>query len=186
MYQRLLQDLPAEAKRLQVLSAGQRLFHQTEKTRGIFAVVKGQVQLCRTTEAGETLILHCAMPGQLFAEASLFADHYHCDAVAVTEAEVLRLGKTAVLKALAEDQAFSLAFHQLLAKQVQHYRQRVALLAIRSAEERVYAAVQMGLLNTTVTELAEQIGLSREACYRALRQLVTQGRLKKLGRGRYL
>ncbi len=43
----------------------------------------------------------------------------------------------------------------------------------------------LGKLTGSVTQFASQIGLTKEACYRALRDLSDQGFLIKTGRGRY-
>ena len=77
-------------------------------------------------------------------------------------------------------------FTRLLAVQVQHYRALIEILAIRSAKERVIAAVQAGYLEATIPAFASRINLTQEACYRALRKLCDDGRLVRIGRGRYV
>lgn len=59
------------------------------------------------------------------------------------------------------------------------------LHAVKSANDRVLLAVQLGKLTGSITQFATQIGLSKEACYRALRELSDQGLLIKTGRGRH-
>jgi predicted transcriptional regulator len=86
---------------------------------------------------------------------------------------------------LREDTAFSEGITKRLAIQVQDYRQLLTLHAIKSANERVLLAVALGKLNGSVTQFASQIGLTKEACYRALKDLSDQGLLVKTGRGSY-
>jgi predicted transcriptional regulator len=58
-------------------------------------------------------------------------------------------------------------------------------LAVRSATERVWLAMVEGLLQSTIKQFAASIGLTHEATYRALAELVENGRIQKQGRGRY-
>jgi len=58
-------------------------------------------------------------------------------------------------------------FAHHLATQVQHYRAQSEIPAVRSAKERVLAALHEGHHQGTVTERAGQINLAHEAGYRA-------------------
>ncbi len=166
-------------------SKGQHVFRQGDATKGIFFIVTGGARMVRVTESGNTVTIHNAHAGDIFAEASIYADHYHCDAICSAPSEVLRVSKQAILLRQREDAAFSEGITKRLAQQVQDYRQLLALHAVKSAEERVFLAVSLGRLTGSVTQLASQIGLTKEACYRALRDLSERGLLTKTGRGRY-
>jgi len=77
--------LPASflaASRLRELAAGETLFRQGDASFAIFAVERGRVQLIRHATEDRTIILHSARAGELFAEAALYSEIYHCDAVA--------------------------------------------------------------------------------------------------------
>jgi CRP-like cAMP-binding protein len=52
---------------------------------------------------GSEVTLHVARDGETFAEASLFAARYHCDAIADLPSTVLQFDKAAVLASLAAD-----------------------------------------------------------------------------------
>lgn len=169
-----------------ILAKGDNVFRHGDKTCGVFFVVSGAICLTRMTEAGAEVTLHNAAAGGMFAEASLYSDHYHCNAAAVAPSEVIRLSKQAILARQREDAAFSEGITRLLATQVQDYRQLLTLHAIKSAHERVFLAVATGRLQGSVTQLASQIGLTKEACYRALKDLTDQGSLSKTGRGEYV
>ncbi|MFY0695686.1 Crp/Fnr family transcriptional regulator [Lentibacter algarum] len=164
---------------------GDHVFRQGDPTMGIFFVKSGNVCLTRVTESGNAVTIHNARAGDLFAEASIYSDHYHCDAVCSAPSEVVRISKQAILLRLREDTAFSEGITKRLAIQVQDYRQLLTLHAIKSANERVLLAVALGKLNGSVTQFASQIGLTKEACYRALKDLSDQGLLVKTGRGSY-
>lgn len=178
-------NLPNTAIRLIPTSAGDVLFYQAEPTTGLYRVQLGCVNLRRITAAGDTLTLHRATAGDLFAEASVFSDQYHCDAICVEGGAVQHFSKVAVLDQLSKEKDFARAFTALLARQVQSYRFLLEITAIKSAEERVLAAVSAGYLDGAVTEFATRIHLTQEACYRALRALCKQGRLTQVRRGQY-
>ncbi|MEP5155648.1 Crp/Fnr family transcriptional regulator [Planktotalea sp.] len=182
----LLNALPETAIRVIPTSVGDVLFRQDAPTTGLYRVQRGCVTLSRTTLAGDTLTLHRATEGDLFAEASVFSDRYHCDAICTAAGEVQHIAKDAILNQLSHDQNFALSFSSVLARQVQSYRFLLEITAIKSAEDRVLAAVSAGYLSGTVTEFATRIHLTQEACYRALRALCNQGRLRQTGRGQYV
>ena len=164
---------------------GDHVFRQGDESRGVFFVASGRVCLTRVTESGAPVTVHIAGAGEMFAEASLYSDVYHCDAVCVAPARLICVAHHAILARQKQDAAFSEALARRLAGQVQDYRQLLTLHAVKSASERVLLAVSLGKLTGSVTQFASQIGLTREACYRALRELTDQGALTKLGRGRY-
>ena len=73
----------------------------------------------------------------MFAEASLFAERYHCDAIADQPTALLAFKKTRVLKALASDSMKALHWIEHLSKQVQMLRAQAMLLSLNAAEDRV-------------------------------------------------
>jgi len=181
----LLQNLPVKAHRTVSIAKGDVLFRQGQQTSGMYSVVQGCVTLQRVGLSGDTLTLHKAVAGGTFAEASIFSDVYHCDAICTQAGEVLKIDKTEVTRLMEINTTFRNAFTKHLAVQVQHYRAHIELLAIHSAKHRVFAAVQGGYFDGTVTALASRINLTPEACYRALRTLCVEGLLVQTGRGQY-
>lgn len=164
---------------------GEYLFRQGDRTQGAYYVQSGQATLSRVTQAGELVTLHSARKGDTFAEASIYVPHYHCDALCHEEGIFIRISSLAIINAQRANLAFSAALTQRLARQVVEYRQLVTVMGIKSAQERVFTAIKTGVMHGTITQFATQIGLSREACYRALSALYQEGRLVKVKRGHY-
>src|ERR1700681_3317191 len=73
------------------IGRGAAVFRQGDPAAAVFLVETGQVRLVRFLADATPLVLHVAAAGDSFAEASLSAAHYHCDAVAETDAVVLAL-----------------------------------------------------------------------------------------------
>ncbi len=185
MLPELFQSAPEQAITTRQIAKGELAFHQEEKTRGLFFVSAGKIELRRTTETGGLVTVHRAQSGETFAEASLFTDAYHCDAIAVTDTSLIELERTYVLSHLQNDPDFAIAMTKHLAKQNQFYRRKIEILAIKNATARVYSALSDNLLQSDIISFASEIGLTHEAVYRSLRKLVDQGRVLQKGRGKY-
>jgi CRP-like cAMP-binding protein len=82
---------------------GAAVFHQGDAAMAVFLLESRRVRLARALADGASLILHVAQAGESFAEASLSATHYHCDAIAETDAVVLAVPKADLLAALTSD-----------------------------------------------------------------------------------
>ncbi len=177
--------LPSSALRSIKLERGAYVFQQNDLTKALYYVGSGSVTLRRTTETGVLITVYRAEPGSFFAEASLFSDTYHCDAICSDRTEIVAISKDVAMGYLETNANFAVGFSALLARQVQSYRHQMEVNAIRSAPDRVFAAVSSGMLTGSVMQLSQRLGLTHEATYRALAKLVRDGRLRKLGRGRY-
>ncbi len=170
------------------LKAGEALFRLGDKTAGFYEVIAGRVRLARVDAAGHEVVLHVARPGDVIAEASLFSPHYHCDAIAGSEATVRLFPKRDVLAAFDRDPQAAQAFTAMLARQVMSLRARIEQRNIRSARERLrhWLALNAGGDGRTVAlpgplkELAAELGLTHEALYRTLAALERSGEIERL------
>ena len=175
------------------LKAGETLFRLGDKTGGLFEIVSGKVRLTRVDRSGREIVLHVAGPGETIAEASLFSPHYHCDAVASSNAVVRLYPKAAVLAAFENEPKAAQAFAATLARQVMSLRTRIERRNIRSARERLrhYFGVNADAEGRAVTlpgtlkDLAAELGLTHEALYRTLATLERAGEIKR-GKGTIL
>ena len=170
--------------RLRSLAAGEALFRQDAPATAMFFVLEGTIVLSRHAD-GVAVPVHRAGPGESLAEAAPFAAAYHCDAVAEHAARVAAIPADAVRARLASDGAFAAALAARLARQVQEGRRLAELRALRPATARVLAALADGRLQGTVTAFAAEVGLTREATWRALAVLERRGAVRRTGRGRY-
>ena len=177
--------LPSSASAPRSVKKGVALFHRNDPATAMYHVRTGQVHLLRHTRQGDEVVIHRAQAEESFAEAALFSPVYHCDAVAAADSELVRIDKTAALERMKTDPDFAIAISARFAGQIQNYRRRLEIVAIRDAKARVFAAVADGMLTGNIKPVAAQIGLTHEAMYRALSSLVRAGRLIKTGRGRY-
>ncbi len=177
--------LPLSALTKRSLVLGEALFLQGDAVRAIFFLLAGELRLVRHGEGGNTVPVFKAVAGDTFAEAALFSTRYHCDAIAAKDSTVVVLDKVTILSKMACDPEFGKALAQRFASQVQTYRRKLEILAIPGAEDRVFVALADGLLNGKVVDFADEIGLSHEATFRALSNLVRVGRVIRPRRGCY-
>lgn len=178
--------LAGVAADVRTVAAGGRVFRQGDRSRGIFLLLAGSVRLQRVTPDGMAVTLHQVRAGETFAEASLFADHYHCDAVAEAESRVGRYPKAALATALRHDPESLWRFTAELARSLQRLRSRYELKQIRSAPERVLQFLRLHCdaggrypLPGALRHLAAELGMTHEALYRGLAALERDGRLSR-------
>lgn len=178
-----LPDALRRHSKLRMLAPGDTLFRQGDRATAIFEVEQGRMRLIRHSIDNRPVTLHTARAGELFAEAALFADRYHCDAVAAAESRVLAFPKRELLAAFRSNPALGERFMATLARQVHTLRSRLEGRNIRSARERVLnylvLAADSGshtlMLDGTLMDLAGEIGLTPEALYRTLAALAKDG-----------
>lgn len=178
--------LPTEFRRDIYVEKGETLFHEGAKTRGMFFVLSGCIELRRYTENGSAIVIHTAKAENTFAEASLFSDQYHCDAIAISNSQVTELSKFGVSELFNSNIQFATMLTQRFARQIQEYRRKIELLAIRDANDRVYFGLAEGLLQTDIKSFASEIGLTHEVVYRSLNKLTKLGKIERLGRGKFI
>ena len=102
----------------------------------------GVRHLQRITPDGAAVSIHLARPGELFAEASLFSENYHCDTIAEVDSEIWLYPKDQISRSLHSEPDALWAFARELASRLQGSRLRYELKQIRSATERVLQLLQ--------------------------------------------
>ena len=107
------------------LARSEALFRQGEKVTAIYFVEAGRLRLERQTIDGRSLVVGTTTTGKFFVEAALFADIFHCDAVATEPSQVRIYPKAAMLNALRTDPAHAMSFLSLIAHQVIELRHRL-------------------------------------------------------------
>ena len=166
---RTLRTIPHDTRQF---GQGTLLFAQGDKVQMLYLIESGNVQLVRNLIDGFSLTLHRAGVGAILAEASLFSESYHCDAIAIQSTRAFCLPKSKVRVAMARDPELMQAWAEFLAHEVQASRFRAEILALRTVAERLDAwlASQGGQMPKKGgwKSVAAQIGVSAEALYREL------------------
>lgn len=165
----LLRRLPATEL---AVGAGAYLFHAGDPVQAMHVVERGQATLLRHHPDGATLVLQRAAPGAILAEASLFAAHYHCAALATTSLVVRRIARGALRDGMAAVPALAEAWAAHLAREVQYARLRAEILSLRGVAARLDAWLAGHATSLPPRgewrALAGDLAVSPEALYREI------------------
>ncbi|ALO46867.1 Crp/Fnr family transcriptional regulator [Pseudohongiella spirulinae] len=183
----IIAELPRRAVSHKSVTRGTFLFRQQQPAKAIFAVETGRVRLFRDLPDGSSVTLHVAGENEAFAEASLFASHYHCHALAELDSTVISLDAEELLQVMSERSDLHLAFSRLLAAQVREMRAMLSLRDIRSADDRLLAWLRLRArtddltieIDRPWTTISEELGLTKEAVYRSLARLERSGQISR-------
>jgi len=155
------------------LEEGATLFRREDRVVWAFLVRDGRVSLRRALKDGGLLTLHRAEAGELVAEASLFADRYHCDAIAEVPTRVSLISKTelmAYLETSATSERLSIKAFERTAKELQTLRTRIEVMRMRRVADRLdaYLEIYGPAEEGSWVRVADWIGVSPPALYREL------------------
>lgn len=167
-----LNEFWVEHGRERRLLAGETLFRCGDFVDQLYRVESGLIALVRPLPQGAELIVQRAPSGSVVAEASLFAETYHCDAIAIERADVRSIPLGLIKSTLERrpDLAGSLTRH--LALEVQRARARAEIVSLKTVDMRLNAWLALSHEGMPSRgrwrEVAAEIGVSPEALYREL------------------
>lgn len=150
---------------------GTTLFHAGDAPSALYRMTRGRVLLRRSLDDGTEITLQDAGPGDVVAEASAYAAHYHCSAVAAGETEAHALPLTAFRACLLRDPLLAAGWAAHLARAVQSARFRIEIRSLPTVRARLDAWLSDGNAlpaKGRMQDVAAEIGVSREALYREL------------------
>jgi CRP-like cAMP-binding protein len=164
--------LKALSHREMAVAANEHVFQIAAPVVCLFVVAEGAVQLERHSPSGTRLILQRARAGDVLAEASCFASHYHCSGVAVQPSFLLSIPMKSFTAKCRSDPLLALAFAEHLARETQSARARSEILSLKTVSARLDAWLEMGDGRLPAkgewTDLAGMLCVTPEALYREL------------------
>jgi CRP-like cAMP-binding protein len=185
----LLDELATEGAPV-ALGAGEYLFRRGDPAAHMYTVRSGLLRLRRCTVDGREILMLRSGPGDTVGEASLTSESYGCDAIASTATVAGRIPTRAVRERAGRDPAFALALIAAMAEQIRGERQRIEIASARRARDRVIQFLALhgdatGLfrVETTLKDIASELGLTHETFYRQLADLEREGVLTRAAGG---
>lgn len=169
---------------------GSIIFMEDEPGKAFFFVKSGKVKIYRTSPEGQQHIIHIFGPGEVFAEATVFADVTYPAAAEALEDSQIGVIDNADLEALIqEDTALALSIIKILAKRLRMASEGIRNLAVMDAAGRtamllLQLAEQYGektpdgiiiALDVPRQELANMAGITRETLARVLSRFNENG-----------
>lgn len=182
-----------EVSRLASVRRTTSLFSQDQPADSIYFLEDGLVKLTRTNNSGGRIILAICGPGQMIGEEVLASDSptYYAEAEILSQSNLLRLPREAMIRTIASNPEVSSALVGLLLDRKLALAQKVELLCLHDVEYRIlfYLAELSKLvkpqddgegyqLPITQLELADLIGATRETTSTTLNQLERRGLVK--------
>ncbi len=167
-----IEQFIAKAGNNRTLQKGSYLFHRNDPVKSVYVVEKGLIELIRYQQNGTTLTLQRAAEMAVIAEASVYSDIYHCDAVAAQTSNIYELPKAKFFSLLQHDPTLSYLWSSYLAAEVQSSRYRSEILSRKTVAERLdcWQDWNNGKLppKGQWKDIATQLAVSPEALYREL------------------
>ena len=177
-----------EGRKVVVLAKKQTIFMQGDAADAVFYIQKGKVQLTVVSKVGKEATLGILSEGEFFGEGGLAGQSFRMgSATAVTDCELLRIDKKAMMLALHREHTFSDMFvAYLLARNIRYEEDLVDQL-FNSSEKRLARLLLLlahfgkeGVPETVIPKisqemLAEMIGTTRS------RVSFFMNRFRKLG-----
>jgi len=150
------------------LRLGETLFLRGDPIHSLHLLREGQVALVRVLESGTALTLHTTLSGEPVAQASIFADQYHCDATCRTDAVIASMPRDALLRWMQRDDAMMALANA--SREVQALRSRIEVLRLRRLSDRIdaYLALHGPPAPGGWAGVADWIGVTPAALYREL------------------
>ncbi len=162
------------------------LFFQDEQADRFFLLLSGSVKLFRLTADGEEAVVTLVEPGQVFAEADMFASaRYPLSAEAVEPTRVLVFTAKEFFTGMRSDPEVAFRVVEALSQRIRGFVQQIEHLHVRSTPQRV-ASFLLNLCPESGNDvhfelpfekslIARRLGMQPETFSRALAKLRTIG-----------
>jgi CRP-like cAMP-binding protein len=168
---------------------GQLVFRQGQSVRWLYRITDGHIRLSRVLMRGSEVVLARVTTGEILAEASVFAVHYHCDAFAESRSLLQRYPIRQIHALLSGHPGAAVAYSAHLAAQIMDLRTMIEIRAIRRADDRLLSWLRFRSHGNPPSidgqgiwpSVAKQIGLTGESLYRALARLQRAGKIERPG-----
>ncbi len=163
----------------------QILFHEDEECLSIGIVEKGSIEIVSYTLSGQEIVYNKINEGEMFGNNLIFSDYpyYKGNVISKRDGKVLLINKASLLKILQNNSDFLVAYLSYQANFSKELNGKIKLLSLSSAEERLlyFLKEKKRVAIHSVTDLAKQLYLSREALSRLLTKMQKEGKIIKEG-----
>jgi CRP-like cAMP-binding protein len=154
------------------LAVGARLFSAGDPPGAAYLVILGELKIALERADGGEVWLAKASAGEVVGDLALLDGlGRSADVTATRNTRLLRLGREAVLEALADEPAAALELLAHLARRLRHTNSRVeeaAAFDLGARLARVLLGTPAGVFTDSQSDLARLIGAARESVNRKL------------------
>lgn len=127
------------------------IFHQGDRARRFYFVVKGHLQLYRTDRQGQEKVIEVVRQGQTFAEALMFdkCARYPVSAQSISICELISVDSEAYLKILKRNTTACFAIMATMSKRLRKHLNEVEILSLQNAQNRFLLFLQTNVSHVT-------------------------------------
>ena len=160
------------------------LFLEGDKGSALYLCLKGSIQLYKSSDDGQEVVIRMIKPGELFAEAILFEqDRYPVSATALEDSLVAMISKIQ-FDCLLENSHFRKDFIANLMSKLRFLTQQIQTLTSQDVETRLFGFLKehFGQAETIKTNLSKKdvaaaIGTTPETLSRLLKKIEAENKL---------
>jgi CRP-like cAMP-binding protein len=157
---------------------GEYLFWEGDEPARFYVVASGRVKVLKLSSLGKEFVVAFFGPGEIFGEVAVFEERpYPASAQAVSDTEVLGIGKDKFLAFLSGHPEVSLRIINMLGGRLRDAQNRLNALAGERAEQRVAKTLLMlssklgQSLPFTRQEIADMSGTTIETTIRVMSRM---------------
>jgi CRP-like cAMP-binding protein len=153
------------------VKTGDVVFRTGDSVKNVFFVRRGSAALVRRLPSGDQAYLQHAKDNEMLAEASAYADAYHCDCVALGHSTLAVLPRSQFRADLRSNVDLAEVWAAHLSRTVQRTRMRAEIRSLKTVADRLDAwLAEYGPLpeKGEWQSVAYELSVSREALYREL------------------
>lgn len=180
-------DLLSEEERRKtktlVFPRGHRICEEGEICVGVYAVRKGSVKISSYSYEGKEIVYNLIEGGRVFGNNLVFASdqRFRGNAIASSDCEITFIEKESLKELLAGNPRFLEEYLRIQSDFGKELNRKIKILSFDSARERLEFFLQSQGGEVTlksVSELAEELFLSREATSRLIHGLAKEGSIE--------
>jgi CRP-like cAMP-binding protein len=173
--------------RCQSFAVNELVFSEDSPADDVFLVKSGCVRLVVFPQDDKQLVLYRALKDETFAEEHLALEKYSYRAVTDEQTELQIVSKAALLNDINTNPAIAMRFIECISSRYYQLRINFERLGIAAAKERVLhwlktLSLRQGPvidLTGKLKSLSDDLNLTHEAMYRALRELEQGGAIQR-------
>lgn len=159
-------------------------------------LLSGKLQVSKQIQRGRRVVMSRLQPGQLFGAAALFhrQPQYVTNIQALTACRVLMLPEELLFALMRRDEQVLKNYLQYLSARIYFLNRKIDALAQGSAEGKLVrhllgaaapegtGASSAAAMASSMSALAQTLGISRASLYRAMQSLQRQGLVQRQGK----
>ncbi|MDA8157691.1 MAG: Crp/Fnr family transcriptional regulator [Deltaproteobacteria bacterium] len=175
----ILNDVKAMFKE-EVHKAGENIFLEGDKSKGIYFVAEGTVKVYKSSKDGREQILKLIYPGDSFNDVTVFAkDVNPASADAVTDVKLYLLSRESMVGLIYKHPEVSLNIIRSMAEKLRYLTNAIEDLSLKHTQERI-AKILLLFEGRKLSQkiIADIAGTAREVVSRALKDFASQNIIK--------